>query len=47
MLSGAVRLTADDEAWQGDAGDLLVVPPRRHALAALEDSAVLLTVRVR
>lgn len=47
VLSGAVRLTADDEAWQGDAGDLLVIPPRRHALAALEDSAVLLTVRVR
>ncbi len=47
VLSGTVRLTAGDDAWEGTAGDLLVIPPRRHALAALADSAVLLTVRVR
>ena len=47
VLSGTVRLTAGDDAWEGAAGDLLVIPPRRHALAALSDSAVLLTVRVR
>ncbi|SEB85554.1 hypothetical protein SAMN04490357_0562 [Streptomyces misionensis] len=29
---------------QGMAGDLLVVPPARHGLAALDGSAVLLTV---
>jgi quercetin dioxygenase-like cupin family protein len=31
-------------AWEGRPGDLLVVPDVRHALQALEDSAVLLTV---
>lgn len=46
VLTGSVRLTAGEEAWVGRAGDLLVIPPRRHALAALEDSAVLLTVRM-
>lgn len=46
VLLGRVRLTAGDDAWDGAVGDLLVIPPRRHALAALADSAVLLTVRV-
>lgn len=46
VLVGSVRLTAGEDAWDGTAGDLLVIPPRRHALAALADSAVLLTVRV-
>lgn len=46
VLHGTVRLTADGEAWEGGVGDLLVIPPRRHGLAALADSAVLLTVRV-
>jgi quercetin dioxygenase-like cupin family protein len=44
VLIGRVRLTAGDEQWEGAAGDLLVIPPRRHSVAALEDSAVLLTV---
>lgn len=44
VLSGRVRLTAGEEAWEGRAGDLIIVPDRRHDLAALEDSAVLLTV---
>jgi quercetin dioxygenase-like cupin family protein len=44
VLRGRVRLTADGEAWDGRSGDLLVVPPKRHALEALEDSAILLTV---
>lgn len=46
VLSGRVRLTAGDDAWEGSVGDLLAIPPARHALAALEDAAVLLTVRV-
>lgn len=44
VLHGRVRLTAGDLAWEGSAGDLLVVPQERHGLFALEDSAVLLTV---
>jgi quercetin dioxygenase-like cupin family protein len=46
VLLGRVRLTAGNDTWEGNAGDLLVIPPARHALAALVDSAVLLTVRV-
>lgn len=44
VLRGRVRLTAGELAWEGRAGDLLVVPDARHALAAIEDSAILLTV---
>ena len=44
VLRGRVRLTAGQVAWEGRAGDLLVVPDARHALAAIEDSAILLTV---
>ncbi len=47
VLSGQVRLTAGDEAWEGTAGDHLVIPPVRHDLAALSDAAVLLTVATR
>jgi quercetin dioxygenase-like cupin family protein len=44
VLHGRVRLTAGDLAWEGSSGDLIAVPPVRHALEALEDSTVLLTV---
>lgn len=44
VLVGRVRLTAGPHEWDGRTGDLLVVPDSRHALAALEDSAILLTV---
>jgi quercetin dioxygenase-like cupin family protein len=47
VLHGRVRLRAGDLSWEGSPGDLLVVPDARHALDALEDSAVLLTVAVR
>ncbi len=44
VLQGRVRLHADGLAWEGAPGDLLVVPPARHTLDAVEDSVVLLTV---
>ena len=47
VLRGRVRLIAADDAWEGESGDHLTVPPQRHSLAALEDSVVLLTVSNR
>ncbi|HEY8480014.1 MAG TPA: cupin domain-containing protein [Spirillospora sp.] len=44
VLRGRVRLRAGENSWEGISGDLLIVPDERHALEALEDSAVLLTV---
>lgn len=44
VLRGRVRLVAGDDAVEGAAGDLLTIPPRRHALLAVDDAAVLLTV---
>jgi quercetin dioxygenase-like cupin family protein len=44
VLVGRVRLSAGEHVREGVAGDLLTVPDARHALEALEDSVVLLTV---
>jgi quercetin dioxygenase-like cupin family protein len=44
VLPGRVRLRAAETRGEGSAGDLLIVPDGRHALEALEDSTVLLTV---
>lgn len=44
VLQGRVRLSTEEAGWEGSAGDHLVVPLTRHALAALEDSVVILTI---
>jgi quercetin dioxygenase-like cupin family protein len=47
VLQGRVTLVAGGERWNGSPGDLLFVPGSRHALEAVEDSVVLLTVAKR
>lgn len=44
VISGRVRLESASASPEGVAGDLMVIPPMRHSLAALEDSVVILTV---
>lgn len=47
VLAGRVVLTAGEDTWESGPGGYLVIPPMRHRLDALEDSAILLTVAVR
>ncbi len=47
VLRGHVRLHADAETWEGEAGDYLLIPAQRHDLEAMSDSVVLLTVASR
>ena len=47
VLHGQVILSAGDDRWEGSVGDLMTIPDARHALEAIEDSAVLLTVAMR
>lgn len=44
VLVGRVRLSVGGQRWEGAAGDLLTIPPHRHSLEAVDDSAILLTV---
>lgn len=44
VLHGDVELTVGADSWAGSAGDLVAIPIERHALNALTDAAVLLTV---
>lgn len=46
VLRGRVHLIVGDDHVEAAAGDYLIIPPTRHDLAAIEDSAVLLTVVV-
>lgn len=47
VLHGRVTLIAGDDRWNGSPGDLVTIPNSRHALEAVEDSVVLLTVAMR
>ena len=47
IVTGRVRLYTDDREWLLDAGELVPLPPQRHGLDAVTDSAVLLTVALR
>ena len=47
VLCGRVRLTAAGDSVEAEAGGFLVIPPQRHSLDAIDDSAVLLTVALR
>jgi quercetin dioxygenase-like cupin family protein len=47
VITGRVALTAGEDVWAGGPGAYVVIPPVRHRLDALEDSAILLTVAVR
>jgi len=44
VLIGRVLLRAGVSEWNGSPGDLLTIPDGRHALDAVEDSVVVLTV---
>jgi len=44
VLQGVVRVTAGDDAWEGKTGDYVAIPRERHALHAVEDSVIMLTV---
>ncbi|WP_414171018.1 hypothetical protein [Streptomyces diastatochromogenes] len=44
VLRGHARRVEGEASWEGRAGEPLVIPPARHGLDAIEDSAVLLTV---
>lgn len=44
VLQGHVRLATGADEWDGKAGDYIAIPPQRHALHAVEDSVVMLTV---
>ena len=44
VLAGRVRLSVGNDCWEAATGDYLVIPPARHDLAAIDDSAVLLSV---
>jgi quercetin dioxygenase-like cupin family protein len=44
VLRGRVRLHAGADTWEARTGDLLLIPPARHSLEAVENSAILFTV---
>ncbi|MCE0485443.1 cupin domain-containing protein [Ornithinimicrobium sediminis] len=47
VLHGRITLVAGEDRWNGSPGDLIPIPDSRHALEAVDDSVVLLTVGMR
>lgn len=45
VLQGSILLRGQAREWALTAGDLVPIPPERHSVVAVEDSAFLLTVR--
>lgn len=43
VIVGRVELAVGDDTWQARTGDLVEIPPARHSVLAIENSAVLLT----
>ena len=44
VLLGRITLRSGESSWEGTPGDLLPIPTELHAVDALEDSVILLTV---
>lgn len=44
VLQGRITLVTESASWNGSPGDLIFVPDAVHALEAVEDSVVVLTV---
>ena len=44
VISGQARLHTTGQAWMLHAGEIVAIPPTRHALTAITDAVVLLTV---
>ena len=44
VISGQARLHTAGEAWVLHDGEIVAIPPERHALTAITDAVVLLTV---
>jgi len=47
VIHGQVRLSTEEREWLLHQGQVVTIPPQRHALRALTDTAVLLTVALR
>lgn len=43
VITGRIELSSDGTTWEARTGDLVEIPPARHAVLAVEDSAILLT----
>jgi quercetin dioxygenase-like cupin family protein len=47
LVRGSVSLRSGDREWPVEPGQLIPIPPQRHAVQAHADSAFLLTVALR